>query len=45
MFTVEGPPKNTREFDESETVKFSVGSSSGSSTRSILTYFGPVSPG
>ena len=45
MFTVEGPPRITREFDERETVKFSVGSLSVSSMRSILTNFGPVSPG
>lgn len=37
--------KFTGEFDERDTVKFSFGSSSLSSTSSNLTNFGPVSPG
>ena len=45
MFTEEGPPKIAGESDESETVNFSVGSSSRSFDIPILAYHGSVSPG
>ena len=45
MFTEEGPPKIAGESDESETVNFSVGSSSRSFDIPILAYRGSVSPG